>query len=94
MRALNCLDDAQAGCATSCSSAREMHTPRSCLHGCQGPGFHLEMEGWLTCHQHILISHVPCSEAMFSLSVFLAAFGVLSCDMWQEDRNILHCSWC
>lgn len=63
-----------------CSGVRQMHTPRSCLHACQGPGFHLETEGWLTCHQHILIFHLPCSEGMFSLSVFLAAFGVLSCD--------------
>lgn len=85
MRALNCLDDVQVGCATGCSGVRQMHTPRSCLHVCQGPGFHLETEGWLTCHQHILIFCVPCSEAMFSLSVFLPAFGVLSCDMWQEE---------
>ncbi|KAM4779752.1 uncharacterized protein ACIQIH_009252 [Cyanocitta cristata] len=70
----------KAGCATRCSGVRQTHTPRSCLHACQGPGFHLETEGWLPCHQHILIFHVSCSEATFSLSVFLTAFGVLSCD--------------
>lgn len=85
MRPLNCLDDPQAGCATSCSGVRQTHIPRSCLHACQGPGSHLETEGWLTCHQHILIFHVSCSEAMFSLPVFLTAFGVLSCDMREEE---------
>lgn len=59
------------------------HTHPAAAH--QGPGFYLEPEGWLTCHQHILIFHVSCSEATFSLSVFLPAFGVLSCDMWQEE---------
>lgn len=71
----------------SCSGVRQSHTPRSCLHACQGPAFHLETAGWLSCHQQILIFHLLHSKAAFSL-YFPCSFGVVSCDMKQEEpRN-------